>query len=98
MRGSSHKPRERLIASEGGNLTSVLYWLKIRNERAYRKLLRVVQAIEPDLDLINFNTGTSKTGMSIGGPPPMRRTGLCVSWRSPTFSWFSPGLARRRCT
>lgn len=58
MRGSSHKPRERLIASEGGNLTSVLYWLKTRNERAYRKLLRVVQTIEPNLDLINFNTGS----------------------------------------
>lgn len=57
MRGSAHKPREAIIATDGSNLASVLYWLKTANERAYRKFLKVVQKIEPDLDLINFYPG-----------------------------------------
>ena len=58
LRGSSYKPRERLIASDGGNLASVLYWLKTGDERAYRRLLKVTRTIEPSLDLINFRTGS----------------------------------------
>ena len=58
MRGSSYKPRERLIASDGGNLASVLYCLKTGDERAYRKLLQVIRTIEPSLDLINFHAGS----------------------------------------
>ena len=58
MRGSSHKPREYVMEPDGRNLASVLYSLKTGNERAYRKLLRVIQKIEPRLDLINFYTGS----------------------------------------
>ena len=58
LRGSSYKPRERLVASDGSNLASVLYWLKTGDERAYRKLLEVTRTIEPSLDLINFRTGS----------------------------------------
>ena len=57
MRGSAHKPREVVIATDGSNLASVLYWLKTANERAYRKFLKVVRKIEPELDLINFYPG-----------------------------------------
>ncbi len=58
MRGSAHKPREYVIATDGSNLASVLYSLKTGNERAYRKLLEVIQRIEPRLDLINFFAGS----------------------------------------
>ncbi len=58
MRGSTHKPRDLVVASDGENLASVLYSLKTGNERAYRKLLKVTRAIEPNLDLINFRTGS----------------------------------------
>ena len=57
MRGSAHKPHQHLIASDGRNLASVLFWLKTTNERAYRELLAVVRKIEPKLDLVNFSTG-----------------------------------------
>ena len=56
MRGSAHKPHQHLIASDGYNLASVLFWLKTTNERAYRELLSVVRKIEPELDLVNFST------------------------------------------
>ena len=54
MRGSTRKPREHIVAPDGGNLASVLYSLKTGNERAYRNLLQIVRKIEPRLDLINF--------------------------------------------
>ena len=57
MRGSAHKPHQHVIAPDGYNLASVLFCLKNTNERAYRELLAVVRKIEPDLDLVNFNTG-----------------------------------------
>ena len=56
MRGSAHKPNQHVIVSDGHNLASVLFGLKTINERAYRELLAVVRKIEPELDLINFNT------------------------------------------
>ena len=58
MKGSSHNPRERFIAADGGNLASVLYSLKTGDERAYRRLLQATRTIEPSLDLINFRTGS----------------------------------------
>ena len=57
MRGSAHKPHQHVIMPDGRNLASVLFWLKSTDERAYRELLAVVRKIEPELDLINFNTG-----------------------------------------
>lgn len=54
MRDSSRKPREELMAPNGSNLASVLYWLKTGNERKYRDLLTAIRKIEPELDLINF--------------------------------------------
>ena len=54
MRGSDFKPNEVFLNSSGGNLASVLYRLKTSDERNYRKLLKVIQEIEPKLDLINF--------------------------------------------
>ena len=56
MRGSAHKPHEHVIAPDGRNLASVLFRLKTTNERAYRELLAVARRIEPELDLVNFNT------------------------------------------
>ena len=57
MRESAYRPRETVITPDGRNLSSVLYWLKTANERAYRKLLRIIQKMEPELDLVNFYTG-----------------------------------------
>ena len=58
MRGYTHKPGEFVIAPDGSNLASVLYTLKTSNEREYRDLLKVVQQMEPQLDLINFFGGS----------------------------------------
>ena len=60
MRGSAHKPREIYVSPDGGNLSSVLYWLKTHNEREYRRLLKVIQKIDPDIELINFFPGAEK--------------------------------------
>ncbi len=56
MRGSAHKPHEHVVTPDGRNLASVLFRLKTTNERAYRELLAVVRKIEPEVDLVNFNT------------------------------------------
>ena len=58
LRRPTHKPNEVLLNSEGSNLSSVLYRLKTSNERDYRKLLEVVQKVEPKLDLINFQVAS----------------------------------------
>lgn len=58
IRGSDHKPNDFFINQNGSNLASVLYRLKTSNERDYRKLLKVVQKIEPKLDLINFQVAS----------------------------------------
>ena len=60
MRGSARKPREELMAPNGSNLASVLYWLKSGNERKYRDLLTATQKIEPELDIINFHPGSEE--------------------------------------
>ena len=54
MRGADFKINEIFLNSDGSNLASVLYRLKTSDERNYRKLLKVIQEIEPKLDLINF--------------------------------------------
>ena len=61
MRGSAHKPREAQVTPDGGNLASVLYWLKTSNEREYRELLKVVREVDPDIDLINFFSGAENS-------------------------------------
>lgn len=45
---------EMFLASDGSNLSSVLYGLKSSHERIYRKIIEAVKVIEPKLDLINF--------------------------------------------
>ena len=54
MRESDYKPNEIYLNSDGSNLASVLYWLKTSNERDYRKLVKVMQQIEPKLILSIF--------------------------------------------
>ena len=61
MAGSAYKPREVLVTPDGRNLSSVLYWLKNADEREYRKLLKIIQEIEPDIDLINFFPGAENS-------------------------------------
>ena len=58
MRESDYKPSEVFLNSDGSNLASVLYWLKTQNERDYRKLMKVMQVIEPKFDIINFPVGS----------------------------------------
>lgn len=54
LEGLSHKPNDFFLSADGSNLSSVIYRLKTGNERDYRKLLKFMQKIEPQLDLINF--------------------------------------------
>ena len=58
MRESDYKPNEFVLSMDGRNLASVLYWLKTSNERDYRKLVKVMQLIEPKFDFINFFVGS----------------------------------------
>ncbi len=55
MRESDYKPNEFVLSTDGSNLASVLYWLKTSNERDYRKLVKVMQVIEPKIEFINFS-------------------------------------------
>ena len=54
MRASLHRPGDSFLQPDGGNLTSVLFWLKATNERKYRELMEVVRHVEPGFDVINF--------------------------------------------
>ena len=54
MRIPLHKPGEFVLQPDGGNLASVLFGLKSANERQYRRLMEVVQHVEPGFDIINF--------------------------------------------
>ena len=54
MRNTAHTPGSHIIDTHGSNLTSVLFLLKTRKERDYRRLLEITQKIEPRLDVINF--------------------------------------------
>ena len=60
MRGAGYKPGTGVLDTDGGNLASVLFMLKTGRERDYRKLLKVMQEIEPSLDLMNFLGGSEK--------------------------------------
>lgn len=57
MRIPLHKPGEFILQPDGGNLASVLFGLKSADERQYRRLMEVVQHVEPGLDIINFRGG-----------------------------------------
>ena len=55
MRESDYKPNDPILLTDGSNLASVIYLLKNSNERDYRKLVKVMQVIEPKIDFINFS-------------------------------------------
>jgi len=55
LREPLHRPNETLLRVDGGNLSSVLYFLKNTNEREYRKLIKHVQKLDPSIDLMNFH-------------------------------------------
>lgn len=52
------KPNEFLLNVDGSNLSSVIYRLKTSNERDYRKLLKCLQDIEPQIEVINFQVAS----------------------------------------
>ena len=54
MKEADYKPNEVFLNSDGSNLASVIYLLKNSNERDYRKLVKVMQVIEPKIEFINF--------------------------------------------
>jgi predicted ATPase len=49
------------LDSRGDNLPTVLYNLKIFDERRYRRVLEHVQIIEPELEFINFHQSADQT-------------------------------------
>ena len=54
MKEADYKPNDIFLNSDGSNLASVIYLLKNSNERDYRKLVKVMQVIEPQVEFINF--------------------------------------------
>lgn len=55
LREFRHDPNDCILYRHGNNLASVVYQLKTRNERAYRRLLTHLRGIDPRIDVINFN-------------------------------------------
>ena len=56
LRDSTARPMDRELLPNGSNLASVLYTMKGSDERTYRKILEAAKAVEPKLDLINFQS------------------------------------------
>lgn len=54
LRDSTAQPMDFDLDPGGANLSSVLFNLKISEERAHRKVVEAERIIEPKLDLINF--------------------------------------------
>ena len=57
LRNPSYKPFETVLNIDGSNLSSVVYDLRNRNERAYRKLLKTLQQLEPEIEFIDYSGG-----------------------------------------
>jgi predicted ATPase len=53
------------VSLDGSNLASVLFHLKNRDERRYRRLLELVQKIERRLDALNFTTVGERIQMQL---------------------------------
>jgi len=58
LKSPNHKPNEMKLNADGSNLASVIYNLKMRNEREYRRLLPHLQELDASIDLINFQVGS----------------------------------------
>lgn len=56
LRDDRFDPQADALSSDGSNLASVLFNLKNRDERHYRRLIELVQKVEPLLDALNFAT------------------------------------------
>lgn len=54
LRGNQHRPDVFVLYTDGGNLASVIYYLKVGQERRYRRLLDHVRRMDPTIDAINF--------------------------------------------
>ncbi len=57
LRSYEFIPNQLVLQSEGKNLASVVSALKRRDERSYRRLVDLVQKLEPGLEYINFPIG-----------------------------------------
>lgn len=60
LREPTYKPNETVLSVDGSNLASVISNLKKRNEGAYRRLVVALQALEPELEFINFSGGDTE--------------------------------------
>jgi predicted ATPase len=60
LREPAYKPNDTVLNVDGSNLASVISNLKKRNEGAYRRLVISLQALEPDLEFINFSGGDTE--------------------------------------
>ncbi|NQT14565.1 MAG: ATP-binding protein [Planctomycetes bacterium] len=63
IRGMTRHLDRMGLATDGSNLASVVYLLKTRNERLYRKLLSQLQKIAPEVDVMNFFTAQDSIAM-----------------------------------
>ena len=61
MRSPEYKPGNLVLLPDGANLATALFLLKTGNERDYRKLLEVVQEVDPRLHVINFTGDSNKS-------------------------------------
>lgn len=61
LRSAKAKSIEQALAFDGSNLSSMIYQLKIGNERAYRRLVHQLQLLEPEVDIINFARPTPES-------------------------------------
>lgn len=59
LRAFESDQRSQILASNGGNLASVVGLLKARDDRAYQEILHLVRPVEPDLEAITFDPSPS---------------------------------------
>lgn len=65
LRGDQFVPQADVLGSDGSNLASVLFSLKNRDERRYRRLVELVQKVERRLDAINFTLAGERIVMEL---------------------------------
>ena len=56
LRSNTARPMDRVLASNGSNLCSVIYTFHNERPRDERKLVEMVKTLEPRLDLISFQS------------------------------------------
>ena len=61
LRNNKYTTNEIWIHPDGSNLSSVIFNLKKSNERAYRKILKILELIEPEIEVLDFAGGETES-------------------------------------